>query len=397
LGIQPWLALLVAWIGNCGFWLFCFNRVNAFGIHRPIAKALEKLCIALCFLIPASVLWSDWPTIANWLWSSKQWFPSSCSPLTTFWLAWSLATLIILGPCWLESRLWLITPKHLIETTSKNYCVHRELPDGSAQNFSTKLLSYVPLNEWAHLSVTKKTLQLPRSIPAAQGLKIGHLSDLHFTGQYRSEHYEFVLSRMQELTPELIVISGDIIDYAACLPMIRSVCKSLSAPLGVYFVLGNHDRRLKDTTSIVTILKDLGFHDLGVEDKIVCRDALKIHLIGNELPWFERHQAIQSIEEQIQHQEETTLRLGVAHTPDRINWARRNNLDLLLAGHTHGGQARIPGIGPLVAPSLYGSKFASGVFWLPPTLMHVSRGVAGTHPLRWRCTPEISLLTLVNV
>ena len=84
------------------------------------------------------------------------------------------------------------------------------------------------------------------------------------------------------------------------------------------------------------------------------------------------------------------------HTPDRIGWARRHRLDLLLCGHTHGGQARFPGIGPVVAPSLYGSKFASGVFWAPPTLMHVSRGLAGTHTIRLRCPPEVTLLTLLS-
>ncbi len=68
----------------------------------------------------------------------------------------------------------------------------------------------------------------------------------------------------------------------------------------------------------------------------------------------------------------------------------------MLAGHTHGGQIRIPLVGPLVAPSHYGSEFASGVFYLKPTLMHVSRGLSGVHPFRWFCPPEISILTLRN-
>jgi predicted MPP superfamily phosphohydrolase len=71
-------------------------------------------------------------------------------------------------------------------------------------------------------------------------------------------------------------------------------------------------------------------------------------------------------------------------------------VDLLLAGHTHGGQIRFPIIGPIVAPSWYGSQFASGVFYRQPTLMHVSRGLAGVHPLRYRCQPEIALLELYS-
>ena len=92
--------------------------------------------------------------------------------------------------------------------------------------------------------------------------------------------------------------------------------------------------------------------------------------------------------------EPNVLRIGVSHSPDQIGWARRERLDLMLAGHTHGGQIRFPVIGPLVAPSHYGSQFASGVFYLKPTLMHVSRGLSGVHPFRWLCPPEVSVLTL---
>src|SRR5690606_16156395 len=65
------------------------------------------------------------------------------------------------------------------------------------------------------------------------------------------------------------------------------------------------------------------------------------------------------------------FRLLLAHTPDQFAWARQQQFDLMLAGHTHGGQIRLPGIGPLVAPSRHGVRYASGVFYRAPTLMHV--------------------------
>ncbi|MCA9227240.1 MAG: hypothetical protein KDA47_16570, partial [Planctomycetales bacterium] len=77
-----------------------------------------------------------------------------------------------------------------------------------------------------------------------------------------------------------------------------------------------------------------------------------------------------------------------------IGWARQHGFDLMLAGHTHGGQIRFPWLGPVIAPSLYGAKYASGVFYEAPTLMHVSRGVAGLEPIRLNCRPEISRLVL---
>jgi predicted MPP superfamily phosphohydrolase len=67
---------------------------------------------------------------------------------------------------------------------------------------------------------------------------------------------------------------------------------------------------------------------------------------------------------------------------------------LLLAGHTHGGQIRFPLIGPILAPSRVGVKYDSGVFYAPPTIMHVTRGVSGELPVRLNCPPEMAHLAL---
>ena len=66
----------------------------------------------------------------------------------------------------------------------------------------------------------------------------------------------------------------------------------------------------------------------------------------------------------------------------------------MLSGHTHGGQIRIPFIGPIFSPSASGVKYDYGLFNAPPTILHVTRGISGKHPLRWNCPPEIALLTL---
>ena len=82
------------------------------------------------------------------------------------------------------------------------------------------------------------------------------------------------------------------------------------------------------------------------------------------------------------------------HTPDLIGWGRQQDYDLLLAGHAHGGQIRIPGIGPIICPSVHGVRYASGVFQKGRTMMHVSRGISGLQPIRLRCRPELTQLTL---
>ena len=71
-----------------------------------------------------------------------------------------------------------------------------------------------------------------------------------------------------------------------------------------------------------------------------------------------------------------------------------HDVDLMLAGHLHGGQIRLPWIGPILSPSRQGVRYASGVFQSPPTTLHVSRGLSGELPIRLNCPPEVTELVL---
>ena len=88
------------------------------------------------------------------------------------------------------------------------------------------------------------------------------------------------------------------------------------------------------------------------------------------------------------------LRFLLAHGPDQFAWAQQNDFDLVLVGHNHGGQVRLPLLGAILAPSLSGTRYAGGVFRRGNTVMHVSRGTGSHTPLRWNCPPEVALLTL---
>jgi uncharacterized protein len=117
-----------------------------------------------------------------------------------------------------------------------------------------------------------------------------------------------------------------------------------------------------------------------------------IVLAGNELPWIPPAPDMAGCPTDIGGAR--PLRLLLAHTPDQLPWARRHDFDLMLAGHTHGGQVCLPWIGPVFCPSRYGLEYAAGVFYEPPTVMHVSRGISGETPSRWNCPPEVALLKL---
>lgn len=395
------LALLVL-AGHIGWWVFCYNRLNASALPRRLIKGLELLIVAATLAIPIIIAVTHWQLLRVWLEGESA---GQASPLFWLWSLWSIGCALLLGPGWLESRLWLWPPANMLQHEEERTDVAREVSQPVTGKWLTRSLQHLPLNEITQLSITRKTIQLERGLATGwQSLRIGHLSDLHFTGGLTPAFYHYVVERMQRLAPDLIAVTGDIVDEDECLEWIQLILGRLDAPLGCHFLFGNHERRLEHPEAAAQRLRALGWRDLGVEDVVVepgraphsLPGRPRLILCGNERPWFERHVGDHWAKGPLgSPAADSAVKIALAHTPDQCLWARELGMDLMLAGHTHGGQVRIPGIGPLISPSRYGSRFASGVFRLPPMVMHVSRGLSGTQPLRWRCTPEISLLTIV--
>jgi hypothetical protein len=253
-----------------------------------------------------------------------------------------------------------------------------------------RLLSAVPGNQVCQLHVHRKTLHLPRLPSELNGLAIAHLSDLHMVGNLTEPFYQQVVEIANSLDADLVCISGDIVEKSCCLDWIPSTLARLTAKHGRYFVLGNHEQRLPDPQVLRDALCEAGFTHLGGRCESLTINGAQILLAGNELPWFG---TAPEIPPQFRNPQ-ATFRILLSHSPDQLALARREEFDLMLAGHTHGGQIRLPGLGALISPSWHGWRYASGLFHEPPTVMHVSRGIAGTELIRLNCPPEITLLIL---
>lgn len=402
--IQFALLAFAVLLGHVGWWIYLYNRINSTALPRKLIKRCEVLIVALIVIIPILMVVTHWSTLS----AIVQGQPiASTPPVLTFWIIWSIGCVVVLGPLWIESRFWLVPPQNLKQQSIERVNVADEVQAPLTGKWISHVAKRLPLNEITHLSVTQKTLQLERAFPVAwQQLTIGHMSDIHFTGQLTPAFYHYVVERMQALEPDLLVITGDIIDKDYCLDWIAPILGRLSAPLGCYYLFGNHELRLTEVQTAAEKMEAIGWVDVGRQDVTIDPSSLDydqrmsgrpgIILTGNENPWLERHTGDYWSSGPLSESDaDESLKLGLTHSPDQFPWARELGIDLLLAGHTHGGQVRLPGIGPLVAPSRHGSRFASGVFRLPPTVMHVSRGLSGTQPLRFRCPPEISLLTIL--
>jgi predicted MPP superfamily phosphohydrolase len=228
--------------------------------------------------------------------------------------------------------------------------------------------------------------------PALDGLTIAHLSDLHMTGKVGREFYDAIVDETNALAPDLIAITGDILEKTKCLPWIEPTLGRLKARHGKFFIIGNHEMRLPDVAPLRQALTDVGFIDLGSRAVIHRVRDTDILLAGNELPWFGDYPSLP--EPRTPNPE--PLRVLLSHTPDQLPWAKSTGFDLMLAGHNHGGQIRLPYLGALIVPSRYGFRYAGGLYCEPPTTLHVSRGLCGIHPIRLNCRPELALLVLTR-
>ncbi|NOX56812.1 MAG: metallophosphoesterase [Planctomycetes bacterium] len=249
-----------------------------------------------------------------------------------------------------------------------------------------RFLTYVPGNEIFRVEVAEKTYRLPRLPTSWDGLSILHLTDWHFIGTIDRAFFEEVTDLCEELRADLVVLTGDLLDNQRLVEWLPMTLGRLTAPLGCYFVLGNHDWDLNpDETR--KWLEELGWRSAAGRCHVVEHEGHCLALAGTERPWMGQHPDFSIAPDD-------AFRLLLSHTPDNLPWARRQGVDLMLCGHNHGGQVRLPGIGPVYSPSLHGCVYSGGAYWRPPTLLYVSRGLSGRHPLRWGCKPELTKLVL---
>jgi predicted MPP superfamily phosphohydrolase len=249
-----------------------------------------------------------------------------------------------------------------------------------------RLLALLPGNEVFQVDFAVRTLRLPQLPPQWDGLTILQLSDLHMCGTPDREFYRRVMDRCNGWNPDLIALTGDVVDGKRLHRWIVPVLGRLRCRVAAFAILGNHDS-WQDAPLIRRRLRRIGMRVLGNSwEKIEVRGRPLV-VIGHEGPWFEPEPDLAACPAGV-------FRLCLSHTPDNIGWARRHGIDLMLSGHVHGGQIRFPVLGSVFVPSRFGRRYDCGTFHEPPTVLHVSRGLGGEHPLRYNCRPEVTQLVL---
>jgi hypothetical protein len=350
--------------------------------------------LARWFLKIVRLMHDLWATVGTawlawYLWTSvgAQFGQSSTlPPLLQVYLGFSAATGWIALPVAWVCRAMRRLPDAQISNHSHTVDIGQELGRRPIGRGPHRLMVHWPFNEQFQLQILERTYRLPRLPATWDRLSILHISDLHFTGTIGIEYFERVIEHANALDCDLVAVTGDLVDRPWCYEWAPHLLGRLRSRYGAYAILGNHDS-WRDHQRIRRDLVTAGLRVLSGRWELIQLKGQLLAIAGTEWPWMGRLPNLAAAPPD-------AFRLLLSHTPDNAPWAARQRFDLMLAGHNHGGQVRLPVFGPVFMPSRYGRRFDQGAFQVGPTLLHVSRGVSGKHPYRFGCTPEITKLIL---
>ncbi len=252
------------------------------------------------------------------------------------------------------------------------------------------------------IDVTYHKLSIPNLASPFHGLRVVQLSDIHLDEYTEPFFLEQIVRRVNSLSPDLVLLTGDFVtrgsltfvaaNHAAqrCAEILKTIqCSEKHA------VLGNHDVTV-GATLVTSALQRQGIPVLRNRFIVLTRNGDHLVLGGTADPGTEYPDLNLAVPKS-----PAGPVILMSHAPDYADFVvahpRGPNVDVMLAGHSHGGQIRLPLIGPLVLPPL-GRKYVEGAYRLDRMQLYVNRGIGTVGlPFRLNCPPEISHFTLQTI
>lgn len=231
-------------------------------------------------------------------------------------------------------------------------------------------------------------------------IRLLHLSDFHASAAVPLEFIQRAVETGLRWEPDLVVVTGDFITWRfEETERYSRVLAPLAKAAPTFACLGNHDggvwaarsRGYADSTLVRAVIAGAGVILLHNANQAVALQGRKLHLVGVGDLWAQEFQPTPAFGGVNARPGEATLLL--AHNPDTKDRVADRPWDLMLSGHTHGGQLRLPLIGEPFAP-VRDKRFVSGLHRWEGRWLHVTKGVGNLHGLRFNCRPEVCLLTL---
>jgi predicted MPP superfamily phosphohydrolase len=235
------------------------------------------------------------------------------------------------------------------------------------------------------------------SLPAAlEGFSIGLVSDIHSSIFMTKPEMDDYVRVVNALKTDMIVVDGDFVNgqNTEVYPFAEAFSQ-LHAPYGVYGVMGNHDFYAPDPELVAREVNACGIRLLRNESIRIAKDGAEIGLLGIDDTGSVRAAAAH-MSFAGRDLPPGIPRILLSHRPYFIEEAARQGVNLVLSGHTHGGQVVLGRLGGLaLTPASFASKYIWGKYAFNTTHMYVSRGIGTVGlPMRINCPPEITRITL---
>jgi predicted MPP superfamily phosphohydrolase len=245
-----------------------------------------------------------------------------------------------------------------------------------------------------HIQVERVRMMLPRLPGAFDGMTLAHLSDLHLGPYVTEEHLAKAVEMTNAVRPDAIVLTGDLVNSSwRYIQPCTEILAKLDAPLGVYAVLGNHDYWVGFLNLMIDSVRKAGITLLRNQAVPITRGRSTLYFVGIDDLWLR----LANVQRALLDVPNNACKIALMHEPDFADISAQAEIDLQLSGHSHGGQVRVPFVGPLILPK-YGEKYPMGFYRVGNfTRLYTTRGIGVLPPgVRLNCPPEITLITLAT-
>jgi uncharacterized protein len=247
------------------------------------------------------------------------------------------------------------------------------------------------------LELTELEINHPLIPKSFDGLRIIQFSDTHLGFQYNLSQFQKLVSKINEMSPDIILFTGDLMDAPNKYTKVNhlvSILDSLHAPLGKYCIFGNHDhggygseiyRNIMESTNFKVLLNQYvniklkdgsSFNLIGIDDAMLGNPDLPLALKNIPINHFN---------------------LLLSHAPDLAEAASQYPIHWQLSGHSHGGQVKLPILGALIMPP-FAERYPEGLYSIEgkySLTLYVNRGIGTTRlPFRFMAKPELTIFTL---
>jgi predicted MPP superfamily phosphohydrolase len=385
------LFLLVGWVGHAYLWTAVLNILYARPLPKWFLKPWRLLTGVVIVGYPAFVGLCEWQFGEFEIAPDDGPAPSGYSVVVfvgclLYLLGCGFFGLIVF-PLVTLYRLLRPKPAALVVERTDPLDLWKRLGPAAVGDGKMSWAARLPGTDVFTVDLTHQTLAVP-GLPAAwDGLTVLLLSDLHFHGTPSRDWFDALFDHLRSLPePDLVVMAGDVVDTDEHHAWVGPLLGRLTAREARLAVVGNHDQH-HHPDRLRQELAAAGYTVLGSGWREATVRGERCVVVGHEGPWFRPGPDLTNAPTGL-------FRLCVSHTPDNFPWAARNGCGLTLSGHVHGGQVRLPVVGSIFVPSVYGRRYDCGVFEQPGGVLAVGRGVSGKEPLRVRCRPQLLRLTL---